>query len=137
MELSALRHRRPIPPRMTTGDKRVSAMLRDLEKIKNTPRKQMTKRQKRCDTLIYYIVQSLRKAEHDHLLQTTAVWIFVNLCRLLPETARETMLNSGVQTILYDSIRSDKLTGATRQYASELCYYLRYFSALCIVVSSK
>ncbi len=122
MDLSSLRAPRPIPPQLSIADKRVQNILRDLEKIKySKPNKQF----KKCESLIYYIVQSLRRAESDHLLHTAAVWALINIFRLFPENSKEFMLSAGVAAVLHDILSSNLLTGSTRQYASELCFYLR------------
>jgi hypothetical protein len=122
MELASLRAPRPVPPRLSAGDKRVHIILRDLEKIKYTkPRKQL----KRCHNLIFYITQVLRKAEHDHLLHSTAIWVLINIFRLFPEGTKQVMLEAGVPGVLYEIIRNSSISGTSRQYASELCFYLR------------
>lgn len=123
MELSSLRAPRPAFPKATSvTDKRVQSILRDLEGIRYCrPYKQWRK----SEQLIYSVVQSLRKAESDHLLYTTAVWALVNIFRLFPEQSKEFMLSVGVASILHDILSSGLLSGATRQYASELCFYLR------------
>jgi hypothetical protein len=122
MELSSLRAPRPIAPDLSTGDKRVYIILRDLEKIKLSKRK---KQLKRCQNLIFYIANALRKAEHDHLLHATAIWALINVFRIYPQDTKPTMLEAGVPGILYNVIKSSSISGTSRQYASELCFYLR------------
>lgn len=98
-------------------------MLKDLEKIQSIkPPKQLMM----CEALIFNIVFTLRKANDDHLLQTTAVWVLINLLRVDVEICRKAMLDSGVPSVLYSIMSGLHLSGATRQYASELCHYLWY-----------
>ena len=123
MDLSSLRAPRPVPPKLSSGDARVQGFLRDLEKIKTTQRHR--KKLKRCETLIYRVVQSLRKTKTDHLLYTTAVWTLVQIFRLFPETMKEVMLAAGVPALLYEVLHSGLLSGSMRQYTSELCFFLR------------
>lgn len=123
MDLTSLRAPRPTPPNLSVADKRVQSILRDLEEIKySKPGKQF----KKCESLIYYIVQSLRRAESDHLLHTSAIFALINIFRLFPQNSKDTMLSAGVAAVLHDILVSDLLTGSTRQYASELCFYLRF-----------
>lgn len=117
----------PIPalPRLASSpanDKRVHSILRDLEKIKNS---KLSKKLKRCEHLIYYITGSLRKYPDDHLLQTTSIWVLINIFRLLPDETKNVMIEAGVPGCLYEILKSNKLSGTSRQYASELCFYLR------------
>ena len=121
-DLSALRAPRPAPPRLESGDKKVHTILRDLEKIKNS---KPSKKLKRCEHLIYFIVHSLRKAPGDHLLHSTAIWVLVTVFRIFPEETKPIMLEAGVPAILMDVIRMGTLSGSSKQYASELCFYLR------------
>ena len=117
-----MRAPRPVAPKLQPGDKRIHMILRDLEKIKNSkPKKQV----KRCNHLIYYIAHTLRKAEDDHLLHSTAIWVLINIFRLYPEATKPVMLESGIPGILYEIIRKGTISGTSRQYASELCFYLR------------
>jgi hypothetical protein len=123
MELAGLKAPRPVPPKLSAGDRKVQAFLRDLEKIKNSkrPRKQL----KRCEDLIYRIVQTLRKTESDHLLYTTCIWTLINIFRMFPEPTKEMMLAMGVPGVLHEIIASGLLTGSMRQYTSELSFFLR------------
>lgn len=124
MELSALRAPHPtVPSLQQSGDKRVHSILRDLDKIKNSKKK---KQVKRCDFLINYIAQSLRKCPDDHLLHTTSIWVLITIFRLFPEATKDIMIAAGIPGRLFEIIKSGGLNGSTRQYASELCFYLRY-----------
>ena len=123
MDLASLRAPRPIPPTLGGGDRKVHAFLRDLEKIKTSkrPRKQM----KRCEELIFRIVQALRRTDSDHILYTTCVWTLVSVFRMFPEPMKELMLAAGVPGALHDVLLSGLLSGSMRQYTSELCFFLR------------
>lgn len=127
MDLSALRAPHPSIPSLASGhgtkDKRVYAILRDLDKIKTSKKK---KQIKRCELLINYIAQSLRKNPDDHLLHTTSIWVLITIFRLFPMETKEMMTGAGIPGCLYEVIKSGTLNGSSRQYASELCFYLRY-----------
>ena len=113
---------RPIPPRLHAGNKLVNGILRDLEKIQ---RSRPHKRPKRIETLIYTITQYLRKGnENDHLLQTTSIWVLIHTYRLDPELSKGIMIRSGIPGVLHEIMKAEILHGATKQYASELCYFL-------------
>ncbi len=121
--LADLRAPRPVAPRLEkTGDKKVNIILRDLEKIKNS---KPNRKLKRCEHLIFYIVHSLRKAGDDHLLHTTVIWVLVTIFRIFPDDTKSVMLEAGVPAILLEIIKLGNLSGTSRQYASELCFYLR------------
>ena len=124
MELSGLRAPRPLPPKLSSGDRKVETFLRDLEKIKlsKRPRKQL----KRSEDLIFRIVSTLRRNESDHLLYTTCIWTLINLFRMFPEPIKEIMLVAGVPGALHQVIASGILSGSMRQYTSELCFFLRF-----------
>jgi hypothetical protein len=112
----------PIPnvPNILVGDKIIRKILHDLESIKNSKKNKL----KRCELLIFYIVSTLRKEQHDHLYQTTSVWALMNILKIDPKVNRIVMLHAGVPSILHNFMRSKLLTKSTRQYTSELCYYL-------------
>lgn len=124
MDLSALRAPHPAMPTLTgkSKDKRVYAMLRDLDKIKTSKKK---KQVKRCELLINYIAQCLRKCTDDHLLHTTSIWVLITIFRLFPVETKEMMIEAGIPGCLYEVIKDGNLNGSSRQYASELCFYLR------------
>ena len=124
MDLSALRAPRPVPPVLNGRDHKVQAFLRDLEKIRTSkrPRKQI----KRCEDLIYRVVQALRRTDQpDHLTATTGIWTLISIFRLFPEPMKELMLAAGVPGVLFEILKSGILTGSMRQYTSELCFFLR------------
>lgn len=127
MELSALRAPRPIAPTLSTLDKRAQLILHDLEKI--TTSKRERKKLKRSEELIHRIVQSLRRTDADHILYSVCIRSLIEIFRLYPNEAKEMMLNFGVPGVLLDMLRSGILTGHIRQYASELCFFLRYVTA--------
>jgi len=113
---------RPMPPRLHAGNKVVNSILRDLEKIQ---RSRPHKRPKRIETLIYNITQYLRKGnENDHLLQTTSIWVLIHTYRVEPELSKAIMIRTGIPGVLHEIMKSEVLHGATKQYASELCYFL-------------
>lgn len=115
--------KRPELPRIAVGDKVVGIILTDLENVKHSRgRRQMEK----CQCFINYIAQALRKSrEGDHLLQTTAIWALINVFRINPEETRYFMLQAGIPGALLDILKGGQLTGVSRQYASELCFFLR------------
>ena len=110
---------------MVVGSKRVQCILRDVEKLRFYTKKR-TKQLKIAENLTYYIVQSLNKVNTDHLLHTTTIWALITIFKLFPVELKEVMLAAGVPRVLFDIIKADLLTGSTRQYCSELCFYLRY-----------
>lgn len=106
------------------GNKDVTNVLKDIELIKRT--KNYDKRLSRSEATIYKIVAELRRLNNDHLYQTTSIWVLINIFRLEPEVIREIMLQAGVPGVLFDILNLRMLSGSTRQYASELCFYLWY-----------
>jgi len=103
------------------GEKGTRAVLKDLEKVqKCRPPKQLML----AESLVFNIVFTLRKSFDDHLLQTTAIWVLINLLRIEIELVRKAMIDAGVPAVLYEIMSSTSLSGAARQYASELCHYL-------------
>ena len=123
----------------TAGHRVVQCILHDLDRIK---RGRSRRRLQKCEKLIYYIVQQLRSRRaaggyddegvggveqehyHDHLLETTAIWALIHMLRMDSHLMKEVMIGAGVPGILYDIMSGHSLTGATRQYASELCFFL-------------
>eukprot|EP01038_Epipyxis_sp_PR26KG_P008285 gene8285-11215_t len=123
MDLNSLKSQRYLPPQLSHSDRRVQSILRDLDKIKRT--KPNTQKQYQLgENLIYYVVQSIRHYLSDHLLQTTAIWTLINIFRISPTIFKKIMLRAGVASVLYEILSANLLAGATRQYASELCFYL-------------
>lgn len=126
MDRSALRAPHPSVPTLTHGrdskDKRVFSILRDLDKIKTSKKK---KQIKRCELLINNIAQLLRKnSGDDHLFQTTSIWVLITIFRLFPSDTKGMMTAAGIPGCLFDVIKNGNLSGSSRQYASELCFYL-------------
>lgn len=120
MDFNSLKKIRPVPPpQLGIDDKKVQSLLRDFEKIKTSKRQR--KKLKRCDLLIHSIVQILRKANSDHLLYTTCIWILVSIFRLFPDEMKELMLAAGVPGVLYNILQSGMLTGKNYfQYESHI-----------------
>ena len=114
------------PPSVSTfslviGEKGVKALLKDLEKVqKCKPPKQLML----AESLVFNIVFTLRKSFDDHLLQTTSIWVLINLLQVEIDVVRKAMLDAGVPAVLYEIMSSVNLSGTARQYASELCHYL-------------
>jgi hypothetical protein len=115
----------PINIKLSSKDERVHFILRELDKIKKCDK--IHKQIKMCKSMIRHIVEKLRDNKNDHLLQTTAIWALTSMFRMAPEVHKEVMLNVGVPTILHEILSQNYLTGSTRQYASELCFFLRFF----------
>eukprot|EP01041_Mallomonas_annulata_P004735 gene4735-9404_t len=111
----------PSIPNLIVGDQIVRKILKDLEKVQKS---KDSKRLNRCGELIMFIVSSLRKKNNDHLHQTTAVWALMNILKIDTQNTRPMMLESGVPSVLHEFLQSRSLTKTTRQYASELCYFL-------------
>ena len=91
----------PQPPVLTTGHKIVQILLRDLEKARKCTSKP-EKLLARCEDLIFFVVSEMRKSLGDHLLQTTTVWVLINILRLEPILTRQIMITNGVPGILYE-----------------------------------
>lgn len=124
--LGSLRAPYPVAPRLTghrEDSKHIYTISRDLEKIKNS---KPSKKLKRCEHLIYDIVHGLRRNPDDTLLHATAIFALVTIFRIYPDETKQVMLEAGVPGILLDIIKMGGLSGSSRQYASELCFYLRY-----------
>jgi len=121
---SLLEGKPSFPTSRAPSNANVKKILKHLDNINQT--KSVHKRLKRCEALIYKISSALRHTEQDHLYQTTSIWILINVFRLDPPSVREIMIQAGIPGVLYEVLRSRLLTGSTRQYASELCFYLRY-----------
>jgi hypothetical protein len=113
---------RPQLPRIAAGDRVVAIILTDLETIKKAKGK---KKLENSQYLIHYISQQLRKSTAaDSLLQTTAIWALINIFRSNPEDTRPILIQAGIPGVLLDIMRMG-LSGVSRQYASELCFFLR------------
>ena len=124
-DLGSLKLPRPVAPALSRGNKRIQSILRDVEKIRFYTKKR-GKQLKIAENLVYYIVQSLNKVNTDHLLHTTTIWGLMTIFKMFPPEMKQVMLAAGVPRVLYDIIKANLLTGSTRQYASELCFFLRY-----------
>jgi hypothetical protein len=105
------------------GDKTVQIILRDLEKCKRL-KKDRRRLLPKCEDLVNFIVLQVRKKASDHLLQATIVWALINILRFEPQAMKDIMINAGVPGMMYTILSSDQLRGATRTYASELCFYV-------------
>ena len=68
--------------------------------------------------------EKVEQYQHDHLLETTTIWALIHMLRMDSQYMKEVMLGAGVPGVLYEIMSSHSLTGATRQYASELCFFL-------------
>jgi len=102
----------------------VKSILKDLEKIKRIPNKHSEKCAQKIEKLVYFIVQTLRRVHSDHLLQTTVIWVLITLLRANYQFSRKIMVASGIPGVLFEIMSAHVLSGATRQYASELCFFL-------------
>ena len=98
-------------------------ILKDLSDIKKI-KKLSTKKYQKIEKLIFFIVQTLRRLSADHLIETTSIWVLINLIEENAEFSRKVMLHAGVPGVLYGILNSHTLAGATREYASQLCSYL-------------
>ncbi len=127
-----LQERVPEFPGLISGDNLVRKFLKDLEKINRT--KEQPKKLHRCEELILSIVSSLRKKQPDHLRQTTAIWILMNILKIDTLVTRGMMISAGVPTVLHEFLQSRNLTKTTQQYASELCFYLWYVFIICLPI---
>lgn len=108
------------PNSFTAGDKVVDSMLKQYEKVKNGKTNQH-----KIDALINFIAIELRKAAfNDHLLQTTSIWILLNIYTIDSKNSRSMMLKAGVPGVLVDIMKSKLITGVSYEYASKLCFYL-------------
>lgn len=114
------------PPPLQTNNAKVNLILSALDKCQKSKSNNPEKRAQRIEKLIYDIVTSLRsQSRHsDHLLQTTSIWVLMQLLRLDSELSRDVMLRVGTAGVLYDIMKGGVLAGVTRQYATELCFYL-------------
>jgi len=100
----------------------INKIMVELDKLAHAEKKE--KRIKRAEKLTLYVKNALRERGDDHLLQTTAIWALINVFRVDADSARRMMLDAGIPSILYDILSSQTLTSASRQYASELCFFL-------------
>ena len=102
----------------------VKSILKDLEKIKRVQNKKSDKCAQKIEHLVYFIVQTMRRVHSDHLMQTTVIWVLINLLRINYQFSRKVMVVAGIPGVLFEIMSAHVLSGATRQYASELCYFL-------------
>ncbi len=98
-------------------------ILKDLTDVKKI-KKLNTKKNQKIEKLVFFIVQTLRRLTADHLIETTSIWVLINLIEENAEFSRKVMLHAGVPGVLYGILNSHTLAGATREYASQLCTYL-------------
>jgi len=115
-------------PQLIVNDKTAHRILTDFDKVKKYSG---NKRIRKSEDLIFHIVCLVRKKEVDHLLQTTIIWVLINLLSKNPLTIRSIMLRAGVPTILHGFLSGQDLATTTKQYASELCLYLWYVNIDC------
>ena len=74
--------------------------------------------------LVLEIKFQFRYQQNDHLFQTTAIWVLINIFRINPSWARTMMIECGIPSVLCEVLRNDSLAGASKAYASELCRFL-------------
>jgi hypothetical protein len=110
------------PSTLSKSNKTAKIVLKDLADIKKM--KKGAKKNQKIEKLIFFIVQTLRRLECDHLIETTSIWVMINLIEVNAGFAKRVMMNSGVPGVLYSILNSHSLAGATRKYASDLCMYL-------------
>ena len=89
----------------------VKNILKDMEKIKRSKHPKSEQACGKIEKLVYFIVQTLRRMNSDHLLQTTVIWVLITLLRLNYDFSRKMMVAAGVPGALYDimSVRIYKL----------------------------
>lgn len=104
------------------SERGVKAVLKDLEKVQKS---KIPKQLILAENLIFNIVFTLRKSDGDHLLQTTSIWVLINLLRIDVIFCRKAMLDAGVPAVLFEIINTNTtMSTSTKQYFSELCHYL-------------
>lgn len=111
------------PSSLSKSNKTAKIILKDLADIKKM-KKQGGKRNQKIEKLVFFIVQTLRRLDPDHLIETTSIWVLINLIEISAAFSRKVMMASGVPGVLYGILNSHSLAGATRKYASDLCMYL-------------
>lgn len=99
-------------------------ILKDLASIRDLSKKNMNKCTRKIEKLIFFIVQTLRHFKTDHLLETTVIWVLINLIKVNSQFSRRVMLLAGIPGALYGILNTSTVTGATRKYVTELCSYL-------------
>ena len=108
-------------PKIVLNNESVQHILREMDKIKRSSR---AKKIAKCESLILFMVCSVRKKQADHLLQTTIIWALVNILKINVNLIRNLMLQAGVPVILSEILRGRNLTRTVQEYASELCTFL-------------
>lgn len=111
------------PSSLSKSNKTAKIILKDLADIKKM-KKQGAKKNQKIEKLIFFIVQTLRRLDPDHLIETTSIWVLINLIEISAAFARKAMMAAGIPGVLYGILNSHSLAGATRKYASDLCMYL-------------
>ena len=81
-------------------------ILKDLSDVKKIKKLSTKKNQKRIEKLIYFIVQTLRRLTADHLIETTSIWVLINLIEENAEFSRRVMLHAGVPGVLCGILNS-------------------------------
>lgn len=64
----------------------ISKIVKDLDILMKN--RVYEKRQQKSRELIIFIVSSLRHRDSDHMLQTTAIWALINICRFDSDSSR-------------------------------------------------
>lgn len=111
------------PSSLSKSNKTAKIILKDLSDIKKM-KKQGAKKNQKIEKLIFFIVQTLRRLDPDHLIETTSIWVLINLVEVNASFSRKVMMAAGIPGVLYGILNSHSLAGATRKYASDLCMYL-------------
>jgi hypothetical protein len=105
------------------NDKVVRSLLQSMDHILE---KNCQHRSKKCNALIHDVAHELRKSSSsDHLLQTTAIWVLINIYKLNHYEIYNMMLSAGIPGVLLDIMKSGHIVGTSRDYARELCMFLR------------
>lgn len=115
-----------IPGRIQNAQGVSHTLLTQYESI--SKRKNSKKRDKMLEGLIHHIVHVLRRSRGENLLQTTAIWILSSILRLEggddANFQKNIMVAAGIPGVVHDILLENKMSGSTREYASELCFYL-------------
>jgi hypothetical protein len=64
----------------------INKILKDLDVLMKN--RNFEKRSQKSRELVIFIVSSLRRRDSDHLLQTTAIWALINICRVDADSSR-------------------------------------------------
>jgi hypothetical protein len=106
-----------------SSEKAVRRMLMLFENIKL---KKVSNLQENSEKLIRFIIDKIKERQNDILLQTTSVWILLNLAKLPFINAIEIMLRTDIASMLYNILKDPLIPNHTKAYASELCHLLWY-----------